>query len=80
MKDLFVSTKAKMCQLGSYMLHTDADRAYCANLPQEEWCKYNCSKIYNGRPLAPFEYTPLSDASWSNQTCSNGFSNTLRPM
>jgi hypothetical protein len=70
-----VSEYAK-CRGGSYMHQGDSEQAKkCRELAEtpEGRCgiaSYNCSKGYNGIPLAPFVYTPLSNDKWQNERCS----------
>lgn len=60
------------CAGGPYMWN--GDLSYCWGLsagPQGN-CKINslrCPTGYIGRPMVPFEYTKLSDDSWSNARC-----------
>lgn len=58
------------CMQGPYMLNEE-DRKYCNTVPPSELCQYGCSNPFMGRPYPKFEYTPLSDGNWSNQTCKN---------
>lgn len=64
-----------LCKGGPYMWQGDSDQAkMCRGLSESVEGRagissYNCSKGYNGQPMLPFDYTPLSDASWQNARC-----------
>jgi hypothetical protein len=68
-------SKYALCKGGPYMWQGDSQTAeMCKALAEtpEGRCgisSYNCPTGYNGVPMLPFEYTPVSDASWQNERC-----------
>jgi hypothetical protein len=69
-----VSPYAK-CKGTEYMWQGNSEEAkMCRELADtpEGRCgisSYNCPKGYNGQPMLPFYYTPISDDSWQNERC-----------
>jgi len=63
------------CKGGPYFWKGDSEEAkMCRQFAEtpEGKCgiaSYNCPIGYNGMPMTPFLYTPLSDAKWQNERC-----------
>lgn len=69
-----VSPFAK-CKGGPYMWQGDSENArMCRSFAEtpEGRCgisSYDCRKGYDGQPMLPFIYTPLSNDKWANERC-----------
>lgn len=69
-----VSEFAK-CKGGSYMWQGESNEAEtCKALAESPAgrcgiASYNCPTGYEGTPMLPFYYTPMSNDSWENERC-----------
>lgn len=67
----FELTPGKLCSGGPYMRSSSPEKQeLCNSIPPEEIQRYTCPNNELNQPIY-LERTPISDAKWQNNMCSN---------
>ena len=74
---LFTPCLAKRCSGGPYMFSDNPRlRTACAGISSHDMAQCACGKGFKGKPVH-FDYTPISDAKWSNEMCDADIPQTI---